>query len=712
MGLGGAIANMMALLSLDNEDFMRGVNDTLESTESFVGRLSSVGGGILVGGLSAAGAAIGAIGAATWAAGDTIDAALDTIQTRTGATGDTLQALQADFENVFTDFPTDADTAAGVIAALNSRLDVTGPLLTDMTGPLLESTRLLGGDATKNAELFTRVLGDWSVPLDQGSGLLDKLFVASQSTGVGMDSLMQKVVQFGSPMRLMGFELDDSIALFAKWEQEGVNAELVMGSLRIAAGEFAREGVDLADGLWQTVDAIQNAESESEALAKAMDVFGARAGPDMAAAILEGRFEVEDLIGTLQNAGGAILETSDELIGFTEKWDMFKNKMTTILAPIGQTAEQALTGVMDTLVGIFERPEVQAGITQFAGFATQLVTTFATYIPVAIDYLFQFVDFLQQNQGVVIGILAAMGVAVGAFVYTTLIPAALAAMGALLPVILVMAAVGAVAYLVYEAWTNNWGGIRDYLMGVWANLQPTFETLKQWLGAAIPAALQWLSDMWNNVLLPALQRSWDFFQNYIWPVLVAVADVIDAVLGIAIKAVAGYILNIWLPNFQKATAWIRDNVLPVIQKVASWLSDKLGPAFSWVGDKVGDLVDWLHELADKLRNISLPDWMTPGSPTPWEIGLWGVEDALNSLSRTSLPRFEAAVALQPSPLGAGSVDIQSRDVGVDSDADTGRGSSGRDDDNPMMREIYRMLRDLPQTIARANRDTFEKARRE
>lgn len=704
MGLGGAIANMMALLSLDNAEFLDGVDETLKSTDSFVSKLSDVGGGILVGGLSAAGAAIGAIGVATWEAGNTMDAAMDSIVVATGAAGPVLDGMRADFETVFTSIPTDAKKAAEVIGELNTRLGVTGGALTDLSIPMLEASRLLGGDATTNAKLFSRVLGDWDIPVEEGTFLLDKLFVAGQATGVGMDSLMSKVVQFGSPMRLMGFELDDAIALFSKWEKEGVNAELVMGSLRIAAGEFAREGVDLADGLWDTVDAIQNASSESDALAIAMDVFGARAGPDMAAAILEGRFEVEDLIGTLQNAEGAIMDTAESTASWGESWQKFLNKVTVRLAPLGAQMMDTAGQIVDSIGEIFDRPEVQAGITQFAGFASQLISTFATYIPVAIDYLFQFVSFLQENQGVVVAILAAMGVAVAAFVYTTVIPAALAAIGAMLPIILVMAAVAAVAYLVYEAWTNNWGGIRDTLTGVWTSLQPTFEALKQWLGVAIPAALKILSDLWNNALLPAIRAVWGFLSQNILPLWSAWAEMTRAVLGKSLTALAGIWQNVLWPAMKAGHEWFMANLYPGLKSFGQFLGGNFVTAIQAVSNVIQGLIGWIQRFTEKINSVSLPWWMTPGSPTPWELGLVGVQDTLDSLSRTSLPRFEAAVALQPVSLGAGSVDIQPRAVAVDTGSNTGRVSSGRDDDDLLMRELLRTLRNLPDDIRKAVRD--------
>ena len=45
---------------------------------------------------------------------------------------------------------------------------------------------------------------------------------------------------------------------------------------------------------------------------------------------------------------------------------------------------------------------------------------------------------------------------------------------------------------------------------------------------------------------------------------------------------------------------------------------------------IRDAIKWLSDLADSISKLSLPDWLTPGSPTPWEIGLRGIGDALKT----------------------------------------------------------------------------------
>ena len=107
------------------------------------------------------------------------------------------------------------------------------------------------------------------------------------------------MVRFGDPLRALGLGFDEAAALMGKWGREGVNTELVMGSLRIAVGKFAKEGTPLREGLDATFKKIKELGAGAEATALAMEIFGARAGGAMVAPTLDGRFAIDDLLGSM-----------------------------------------------------------------------------------------------------------------------------------------------------------------------------------------------------------------------------------------------------------------------------------------------------------------------------------------------------------------------------------------------------------------------------
>ena len=160
------LATLNVVLNGDIGGFLKSMKQAEEQSSSSSNIIQKALDGIgnvatLAAGATIAGVA--AIGAAAFSSAMQFDDAFDTIAIGTGATGDALDGLKKDFQNIYTSFPTDTDNAAKVVTELNKRLGVTGQNLTDLAGPVLEASRLLGGDAQQNAALFSRVIGDWLV---------------------------------------------------------------------------------------------------------------------------------------------------------------------------------------------------------------------------------------------------------------------------------------------------------------------------------------------------------------------------------------------------------------------------------------------------------------------------------------------------------------------------------------------------------------------
>jgi len=319
------------------------------------GTIAKGAAGIIAGGMAAAGAAIAGLGKAAFDAAMDIDSAFDTIAIKTGTTGEVLNGLQDDFKAVFTSVPTDVETASAALSMIYDRTGLTGDALQGLTRQMLELARITGGDATTTAENYTQVLADWGINTEDASAMLDTFFVASQKAGVGVDDLMAQVVQFGAPLRTMGFRLKDSVAMFAKWQKEGVNTTQAMSGLRIATAKFADEGKPVQESLWATIDAIQSMEDPTQALSLALDVFGARAGPVLADAIRQGRFGIDELKSSMEGAEGAILNTAQATMDWPEKLEMVKNKITTALEPIGSKLMDVASTVIDKLQPALDR---------------------------------------------------------------------------------------------------------------------------------------------------------------------------------------------------------------------------------------------------------------------------------------------------------------------------------------------------------------------
>jgi TP901 family phage tail tape measure protein len=283
------------------------------------------------------------------------NSAVDAIIVGTGASGDALEGLLGSTKKVAGQVPNDFGQVGVAIAEVNTRLGLTGPELETTTKAFLDLSRVTGTDVKTNIGLVTRVFGDWSVASEDQAGALDTLFASTQQTGIGIDRLSGLVVQFGAPMRQLGFSLDESIALFGKFEKEGVNIEAVMSGMRMGLGRMAKAGEEPIETFQRLVEQIKEAGSQGEANALALDAFGQRAGPDMAAAIREGRFEIDDLVASLGSSGGALDDAASRTIHLSDRIKILQNRITGALGPFGElggAAAGVVAGLGPLLFGL------------------------------------------------------------------------------------------------------------------------------------------------------------------------------------------------------------------------------------------------------------------------------------------------------------------------------------------------------------------------
>lgn len=263
---------------------------------------------------------------------------------------------------------------------------------------------------------------------------------------------------------------------------------------------------------------------------------------------------------------------------------------------------------------------------------------------------------LSQNQGIIVGVLAAItfallalaAAAVVVFFATAEISIPLLAIGAVIAVW--AAAIGAAVAFVATAWIQNWGDIQGKTAAVWSFLQPIFGAIAAVLQAVVGIAISSLMMQWNAlVTVMKIVAAW--VNANIMPLFNAVANLIRAVvafqlreLGLAFtammqagQAVEGWINQNLLPVFN-AIGEVVDNVLmPILEPLANFLLGPLAAAFGGIGAAVQLLIDLINNLANALDGLAIPPNLTPGSPTPFEMGLRGINQQLDELAGAALP---------------------------------------------------------------------------
>jgi phage-related protein len=428
----------------DFSGFTKGVD---EAGKGFLGKAGGWG--------KAAAALIGpalAIGAVVGLAeiGDQFDSAFDKIRVGTGATGDVLNGLQDSFKNVFSQVPASMDTVSEAITGISQRLGLTGKPLEDLSKQFINLSRITGTDLKGNVDTITRVFGDWGISTADQAGAMDKLFRATQASGIGIGDLSSSIVQFGAPFRNLGFTFDQSTALLAQFNKTGVNTDTVIAGLKKGVGTLAKAGEDVPSTFKRVVEEITALGPGTEATGKAIALFGQRAGPDLADAITGGKFSIDEMLATIGGGSDTINQAASDTDDWREKLNLLKNKALVALEPVAAAVFDAIGRGADWVsvsIDKFSKSDAWGTIQDDFHAAFDWVTK--TGVPALV------VGF-QWLSGIIV---PALGTAFD-WISNTMIPAVMDAFGS-----------------VKKWFTSNWPTIQAVFQKAWDGIQTGFEWL-------------------------------------------------------------------------------------------------------------------------------------------------------------------------------------------------------------------------------------------
>ena len=329
--------------------------------------ITNVGQGITVG----ITAPIVAMGAAAVTAFNEVDGGMDTVIKATGATGEAAEGLEKSFKNVSGSVVGDFESIGGALGEVNTRFGYTGQQLETTSADFMKFARITGVDATTGVQLVARAMGDAGIDSSEYKSILDQLSAAAQASGISVESLTENLTKYGAPMRALGFDTQESIAIFSSWEKAGVNTEIAFAGMKKAISNWSSEGKDAREEFKKTLSAIGEAPDIAEATTMAIEVFGQKAGPDLADAIQGGRFEFEEFLSVVEGADGTLDGTYDELLDGGDKMEMSMANVKEGFSELGETIMETAAPIIDdvaagvqNLAGWFEKldPKMQQGI--------------------------------------------------------------------------------------------------------------------------------------------------------------------------------------------------------------------------------------------------------------------------------------------------------------------------------------------------------------
>lgn len=574
-------------------------------------------------------APITAVGGAAYAAWMQMDECYDNIAKGTGAVGDALNDLQNSFDNVFSNVPADANDVATSIADINTRLGFTGDKLETASTKFLKFANVNNTDVSSAIALVTRAMGDAGISADEYEGLLDALTTASQASGLGIDKLTESLTKYGAPMRALGFDTKESIAIFSSWEKAGVNTEIAFSGMKKAISNFSAEGKDAKVEFAKTLEEIAKCPDIASATTKAIEVFGTKAGPDLADAIQNGRFEYEDMLSLIESSQGQLEASYEATLDPADEATVALNNLKLAGSSLGDVIQTALGPAFGAVADI-----LKDFTNWFNGLDGSIQTTIVTIagIVAAIGPLLVIIGTLGDQISNAISLfgnvkLAMFGAGEEAGTLATMIS------GITGPMIAVIAVIALVVAAVVELWNKN-EGFRNNVMDIVNNVMSIIQNLyNSVIQPILSVIMQLLTDLWNNSIKPLWDKFKEFIASVVYlissfmdiatPIINTVVNLLGAILAPAVKAIGtvfstifGSITNV-IKTFLSIATSIFNSVAAVFSRLKTAITTPINTAKDLI-KKAIDAIKGFFSFKISWPKIPMPHFGI--SPKGWGIG--------------------------------------------------------------------------------------------
>lgn len=292
------------------------------------------------------------LGKAAMEAYKEFDKGADNVIKATGATGEAAKELEENYKNVAHNVVGDMSSIGSALGEVNTRFGFTGDELEACTEQFMKFADITGTDATEAVKLVSRAMENSGMEAKDYSKLLDTLAKAGQKTGVRVDTLAESITKNGATLRQLGYTTEESVAMLAKFEKEGVNTETALAGMKKAVANWGKEGKNAKEEYKRVLSEIARTKDVAKASEIAIEAFGSKAGPELVEDIQAGKLEYQDFLKELEDSVGTVTSTYEAT---QDGFDKVTLAIQGAKADMGSFIKDLATEYQDDIVGFIEK---------------------------------------------------------------------------------------------------------------------------------------------------------------------------------------------------------------------------------------------------------------------------------------------------------------------------------------------------------------------
>jgi hypothetical protein len=212
------------------------------------------------------------------------------------------------------------------------------------------------------------------------------------------------------------------------------------------------------------------------------------------------------------------------------------------------------------------------------------------------------------------------------------------ALAPIIPIIVAIIAIVAGLSFVIWAFATDFMGVTTTLKQLFFVIGYEFKRLGEGMKQGWSDAMNWMdkqasksADTWSRNFEQAGQ-------------------IIQKVFGMSIEFIAkayfGFIAGAIakINEFRNWMASAASYVMNAFSSAFNYIANVAYSVINGIISGINSLIDAINSLGFSLQSLEIPPELTPGSPTPFEMGLRGITKAMDSLSTQSIPQLNSSFA--------------------------------------------------------------------